>query len=302
MRLYYRSDILAHHGILGQHWGKRNGPPYPLNAQSHSNSEKKAGWKKSLDKSSIKTYDRVDSSQEFSYEKKRLTKKQKAAIIGASAVVAGLAIFGGYQFYKNGRLDFLKRKGEEALAGSLGDIGHMLPEKASLVKSISEKLSDTLKNTNPNRGDRSYINNCSSCGIAAFLRSKGFNVTAKSTGGQMQNMGGVVEECFKNAKVFDGSAIKFGLSKKDASELLVHKFGQNADGICSIQFKGSGGHIFNWKISDGIVKFFDGQNGLDDKSCEAFWKLIDPSGALQIARLDNLEINTKGILKWIATK
>lgn len=41
------SDI-QHHGILGMRWGRRNGPPYPLDGSSHSASEKKAGWRKSL--------------------------------------------------------------------------------------------------------------------------------------------------------------------------------------------------------------------------------------------------------------
>lgn len=39
---------IKHHGILGQKWGKRNGPPYPLDGSDHSASEKKAGWRQSL--------------------------------------------------------------------------------------------------------------------------------------------------------------------------------------------------------------------------------------------------------------
>ena len=47
---YVREELyLMHHGIAGQRWGKRNGPPYPLGESDHSASEKKAGWKKSLD-------------------------------------------------------------------------------------------------------------------------------------------------------------------------------------------------------------------------------------------------------------
>lgn len=46
-------DELCHHGILGMKWGKRNGPPYPLDAKDHSASEKKAGYRNSIQKRSF---------------------------------------------------------------------------------------------------------------------------------------------------------------------------------------------------------------------------------------------------------
>ena len=36
------ADWLEHHGILGQKWGKENGPPYPLGSGDHSSGEKSA--------------------------------------------------------------------------------------------------------------------------------------------------------------------------------------------------------------------------------------------------------------------
>lgn len=40
----YREE-LYHHGIEGQRWGKRNGPPYPLNSSAKSFTERRAAKK-----------------------------------------------------------------------------------------------------------------------------------------------------------------------------------------------------------------------------------------------------------------
>lgn len=45
---FINDQNLSHHGILGMSWGKKNGPPYPLDGSDHSAAEKKAGWRKSL--------------------------------------------------------------------------------------------------------------------------------------------------------------------------------------------------------------------------------------------------------------
>lgn len=46
-------NSLFHHGILGQKWGTKNGPPYPLHGGDYSRSEKKAIYKARAKKNSI---------------------------------------------------------------------------------------------------------------------------------------------------------------------------------------------------------------------------------------------------------
>lgn len=76
MRNDYESNYLAHHGILGQKHGVQNGPPYPLDADKHSASEKKAGWRKSL-AGAIKNHKRKKQRKK-ALEKAQAVRKAKA--------------------------------------------------------------------------------------------------------------------------------------------------------------------------------------------------------------------------------
>lgn len=70
---------LQHHGILGQKWGVRNGPPYPLGGGDYTSSEKTAIYKKRRSRNSIynkKHFDEVLNSKKttlstLSYDRNR---------------------------------------------------------------------------------------------------------------------------------------------------------------------------------------------------------------------------------------
>lgn len=67
----YKSEsaYLMHHGIKGQKWGQKNGPPYPIGSSGHSAREEKAGWRSSLDKTAYKQAKKNKREAKKAYEK-----------------------------------------------------------------------------------------------------------------------------------------------------------------------------------------------------------------------------------------
>lgn len=277
----YYQDIY-HHGILGMHWGIRR-------FQNSDGSLTAAG----RDRYGVEGERKEGSDEESG--KKGLTDKQKkyikaGAIILGSAAVVGVSL---YAAKKSGLLD----KGYTALSNYAkpqnlaGDASKTFGKFKSLSK--PETISEALKNTNTLNGADAQ-NTCVPSAIAGFLRTSfGADVKVKSTGGQMQNTAGVIEECFKGAKVLEGSATKFGRSRNDAVEMIINRFGNNCEGVCSVDLKTVGGatqgHAFSFKVVDGKCQFFDFRHGRDDNIVSKYFNSIDTNGQLVLARLDEAE-------------
>lgn len=267
----YRT-YLCHHGIRGMKWGQRNGPPYPLADSKHSASEKKAGWKKSLDKSS--------SNDENSKKKFKLSDKQKTAIkIGAAVAVAGLATYGGIKLAKSGKLAKAADAGKNAVKGLLSK------EADSSPKPVKE----WIENVNPT-GSKT---NCRAASMSTVLRLKGIKAEALDVpGGSLSD---AVHTCFKNAKVTDMNYP----TKERIDHYILKKHGEGASGVLAATFHGvreDQSHAIAWQIKDGVVKYIDGQKGLED--CSYYFNYLSSDFSAEIARLDNLEL-ADGISKFI---
>ena len=175
-----------------------------------------------------------------------------------------------------------------------------------LVKSIPGNLDSTR--INPRRGDPEYDNNCTRCAIVTYLRSKGIDCIAKGNGGKPDDDIGVAQNIFKNPnrldgqiRTIDGNASTFAKSKEDAAKMLINKFGQNAAGSCAVRFKNREiGHVFNFFIEDGKVRFIDGQAASSQVNTnqDAFWDRIDPNGSLKLAVFSDAELNVDELKKY----
>lgn len=93
------SSSLTHHGISGQKWGKRNGPPYPLDKSDYSAAERKA-----MSGGTSKSGKKINKD----------TVKKVAIGIGVTAAVAG----GAYLAIRNKDAvsAFIKAKGETPMS------------------------------------------------------------------------------------------------------------------------------------------------------------------------------------------
>ena len=265
---FSRETDIWHHGILGQKWGKKNGPPYPLAASKHSAAEKKAGWQQSLEKvdaKSKKSYNLSKSRAGGSNTSFSLSDKQKKMIAaGAGIVAAGLV---GYGLYKMGALDSVNdviKNGKDAVAGMSQDLS-----MTKIGRSASEINQHVVESMNVNPYAAQFIEgrniNCVNCSVGYILSQVfGIDCQAKPFYGvdEISGMkadgryaGPIVRAIFENVNTI----------RPDIMLSMSSQLGQipnSSTGIISISWKNGSGHALNYeKDANGILSIVDCQTG-----------------------------------------
>lgn len=270
---------IEHHGIMGQKWGKRNGPPYPLNG-THTISEK------------------LLNSENQNESTKKAIAKGKSYISKFDKdwrEVTLSTLPDGTKKYKNVVEDILE-KGLDTVATN----------KKGWTKRDIYKVNGFTEGHQTMISNLGRTKNCAKCTAAYELRKYGLDVKA----GRMRY--GTQSEAFE--EWFDGAKYKMiGDAKQTAAEFK--KFGKNTSGAVDWCYQNmNSGHVVHWNIDDtGTMFINDAQcgktrkigkidgTGYDsiERGLDKYCKLmhIDQKKKLGVTRLDNCKPNWNALLE-----
>lgn len=309
-------DYLAHHGILGQKWGRRNGPPYPLGASAHSAAEKKAGWRKSLSASKTR-YGSQDGSKDSTSAKKPKEKKDSdnsGAAYFATKMALDIVGLNPIALVKDTKrlMDYGSSKVKQAFENMRVSklevdekTGFHFKNKEMTQDQDMRHINPGFKNFNTNTK-----NNCMLCTTAYELRRRGYDVQA-DTSTKGYNRKDLVD-WFPNAKVEDIYSVdrsnkkqmatasfkqEFGIGgrekyRKLSESLLKHGDGARGNLMVSWGLLGAG-HSIAWENQNGRVVLRDCQSGKKYTSELQISKLLSKTVDAQYARTDNVDFDAK---------
>lgn len=262
------SDYLAHHGILGQKWGVRNGPPYPLKRSYGGQYELSTTPSKAKAKRAAKT---VASTMGWA-----ALSALGLGMINKAAYASSL-----YKEYGN----FEKKEGNVEKKTEL---------KKQTTKSSTE---ENLNSVNPYRKKGGGINNCQYCVIGMEMRERGYDVRARR-----RNSGGGNETLLNAFDFGKNDKIQQVHVEKNKGESnnehfkrsyntmmnMLEKQGDGARGYLGISWDAVNGHALFYKVENGRAKIYDPQ---DPKANIDNTLALAKPDYWTICRLDKLKIS-----------
>lgn len=245
-------DYLEHHGIQGQKWGVRNGPPYPLKEGDHSSAERKAGGPIATTLAALGA-----------------GLGAQIAAMAAAYVAVRLAVHAADKRKTKQYEDEYYKKRKD---NTLNDIKKINPKSMSMAKHMA-----TINNDYPEPGT---TENCMFCTSAMAMRMKGYDVVANKCpdGWSNNNLTSTWTE-YKMEQPKAQNTIE--LSKHLISQ------GDGAYGNLVVFWTLGGGHSLFYHVDNNKVKIYDTQANKEYTLDDFNGKVVIPS--CQIVRLDNCE-------------
>ncbi len=248
---------LAHHGIKGQKWGVRNGPPYPLSRQKahhqRGRSEYSVNYKhaNAADKDAIK---KAMSTTEYHANKKaKYGEETKQSMQITARQIA----------------EYIKKR----------SFRNQLDKKTGLYlkKGESSRIEDASKvNYGYEFMDPDRIQNCILCSVSYELRRKGYEVCAKGA-----EVGYNDEDLFR---WYPDATWNYYNSAKTLKEDIV-KDGDSRGNLV-FNWKSGGGHCISYEVSNGALTLIDSQSGTIYENPDVILSRVDEHD-MGYARLDN---------------
>lgn len=274
---------LVHHGIKGQMWGFRNGPPYPLGAGAKSAKEKKA------ERSEKKKHTARSSGENIA---RRIISKNGDKKVGFAAELAIytaiqlaplLAYLGIAVAFKHSEKKDKEKEDKEAEKR----FEKRNPKRVSELPKLESPMepSESMKLTNPGFPEEGHVYNCTFCTTAMALREKGYDVKAQTT-----DHGWYTNRFWERTFGIEKQTPIHELRPNDIVNTLESQ-GKGAYGNVSVYWKWGGGHSIFWKNDDsGKLHIYDGQAGeeYDTSENSKLMKALSV-GETTYCRLDNVE-------------
>lgn len=282
---------LSHHGIKGQQWGTRNGPPYPLDQKTHNQVAKSAG---KSSKGSSK-YD-ADGGARTGLIPELIS---LAALIGIDLYLSSPKV---QDRRKNKKQKEFYEKSHDISEDLLGDIVDVNKEYSEdnppRLIAGEHSIEDDMLACNPRYRDGVVPGTTSNCTLCAFtydMRRRGYDVAAlaSETGNYPDQ---IIKDLYKNPKVDKFKA----RSMTDLFRQAAEKYPEGARGEIHLAAPFFA-HSMAWEIKNHELIVIDPQRNEKHTAQQLEEYGFYPNHAQNgFIRTDNLEVNLSGVNKVCA--